>query len=143
MENNITLKQGLESFRRKNAKYFTILNLSEEGKLFLDGHDVAHVVFGCDVTMYGEGIVKIWTTFGTNLGFWEVTKGYNNARAFSLARKFSIGHVFKNIFNLLAHIPLVIIRSKQMNKRWPFNEYQPYLDTPISEIRKEFNIRVL
>lgn len=143
MDTNTTLQQGLENFQGKNKKYFAERQYSEKGKEFLRCHDIAHVIFGCDTTIYGEGTVKVWTTFGTTLSFWSVVKGYQEVSAFELFKAYSVRHILKNIMRFIAVIPNVIIRSKRMSKPWPFPEYKPYMDTPISEIRKEFNIQVL
>lgn len=143
MEDYITLNEGLKRFQQKNAKVFTKKQLSKEGKEFLDCHDIAHVVFGCGTTLYGEGVVKIWTTFGTTLSFWKVAKGYNDASAFQLFKQYSIEHIFQNIVRLLSVIPKTIVRAKQMSKPWPFTDYKVYLDRPLSEIREEFNIQII
>lgn len=143
MKENITLAEGLTIFQRKNATVFTKKELSKEGKEFLDCHDIAHVVFDCGTTLYGEGVVKIWATFGTTLSFWKVTKGYNDASAFQLFSQYSIGHIIKHILHLLSVIPKTIFRARQMSKPWPFTKYQAYLDRPLSEIREEFNIRIV
>lgn len=144
-ERNITLRQGLERFYEE---YKSHLSHKKEGipnevKSFFKSHDIAHVLFGCDITLYGEGSVKIWTIFGTTLGFWKHIRAYKKANAYELSRNFSLSHVVNNIFKFLISIPALIIRSKKMNKPWPWTEYEPYLDTSISEIRKEFNIKVL
>ncbi len=117
--------------------------MSEKGAEFLKYHDIAHVVFGCDTTIYGEGIVKIWTTFGTTWSFWEITKGYKEVSAFELSRQYSIGHVAKNIFRFLLAIPKAIFRAKRMTKPWPFSDCEAYMDVPVVEVRRMFNIRVL
>lgn len=143
MDGDMTLQQGLEKFNSKNLKYFTKRSISKEGKEFLKCHDIAHVVFNCDTSIYGEGVVKIWTTFGTTLSFWKIVNGYNEAHAFHLFRKYSLQHITKNIGRFLLTIPTVIIRAKRMTKPWPFSDYKPYLNTPISEIRKEFDIQIL
>jgi len=143
MNNNITLQEGIEQFHKKNRKYFSERSFSKQGETFLKSHDIAHVVFGCGTTIYGEGLVKIWTTFGTTLSFWEVIKGYKEVNAFELSRKYSFRHVMKNIARLLLVIPKVIVRAKRMSKPWPFGEYSAYLNRPLSEIRKEFNIEIL
>ncbi len=143
MEDNITLQQGLDQFYKKNRKFFSKRTLSKEGEEFLTCHDIAHVVFGCDTTLYGEGVVKIWTTFGTTLGFWKVITGYNEVAAFELFKMYSFRHVMKNILRLLWVIPKTIFRAKRMSKPWPFSDYKAYLNSPIVNIRKEFNIKVL
>jgi len=143
MEANITLQEGLEKFYKKNSRYFSDRTYSPGGEVFMTSHDIAHVVFGCDTTLYGEGVVKVWTTFGTTLSFWQVITGYNEANAFELFRMYSFKHVAKHIFRFLKSIPFVITRARKMSKPWPFLEYQSYLDVPICEIRKEYNIQVL
>ena len=145
MENGMTLRQGLEKFHKEYEEHLhhNKKGISIEAKNFFKSHDVAHVLFGCDISLYGEGSVKIWTIFGTTLGFWKHINGYQEANALELAKKFSFLHVMMNIFKFLFSIPLLIIRAKQMHKPWPWKEFDPYLDTPISAIRKEFNIKVL
>ena len=139
----LTLQQGIDKFYKKNMKYFSDRAISDKAQKFLLCHDVAHIVFGCDTSIYGEGVVKIWTTFGTTLSFWKVISGYNDANAFELFKMYSFKHVAKNIFRFLIVIPKVIIRSKRMTKPWTWTNYESYLNTPISEIRKEFGIIVL
>lgn len=143
MNNNITLQQGIDRFHKNNMKYFSERSTSKESKEFLRCHDVAHIVFGCDTSIYGEGTVKIWTTFGTTLSFWKVISGYNEANAFELFRMYSFKHIMKNILRFLYSIPKTIVRAKKMSKPWPFSDYKSYLNIPISEIRKEFNIQIL
>lgn len=102
MKDDVTLRQGLADFRRKNMDFFTKRSMSKDGEVFLRCHDVAHVVFGCGTTIYGEGVVKIWTTFGTTLNFWKVINGYNEVSAFELFKMYSFRHVMKNIFRYSA-----------------------------------------
>ncbi|MGK0386322.1 MAG: ubiquinone biosynthesis protein Coq4 [Patiriisocius sp.] len=139
-----TLQQGIDAFYEKNMSYFSNrVPISEKAKEFLIDHDVAHVIFGCDTSIYGEGVVKVWTTFGTTLGFWEVICEYKEVNAFELFRRYSFQHVAKNIFRFILAILRVIIKAKRMTKPWTCTNYELYLNTPISEIRKEFGIIIL
>lgn len=143
MSENATLQQGLDQFHKKNSKYFSERDYSEKGADFLRCHDIAHVVFGCDTTLYGEGVVKIWTTFGTTSNFWQVINGYNDVSAFSLFKMYSVSHVMKNVLRFILVIPKVISRAKRMSKPWFFSAYEPYLNVSLAEIRREFNIQIL
>lgn len=143
MESQITLQEGIDEFNKKNKKYFSDRDTSDEAKEFFRNHDIAHVVFGCDTSIYGEGVVKIWTVFGTTLGFWKHITGYQEADAFELFRMYSLKHVAKNIFRLLFTIPTIIIRAKRMNKLWNWANYESYLNMSIKDIRKEFNIEIV
>ena len=142
---NITLRQGLENFYQENKDYLSHNkeSVSSEAKAFFVSHDIAHVLFGCDISLFGEGSVKIWTIFGTTLGFWKHISGYKEANAFELSKNFNFAHLVNNFFKLLLSIPLLIFRAKRMHKPWPWSAYESYLDRPISEIRKEFNIQVV
>ncbi|WP_350293964.1 hypothetical protein [uncultured Croceitalea sp.] len=143
-EEKITLRAGLEQFYKENEEYFGHhdLAMSDKAKAFLEAHDAAHVLFDCDISLFGEGSVKIWTIFGTTLGFWKHISEYKEAQAFELARTFSFWHVVNNTFKFLFTIPKLIYRAKRMNKPWPWLGFESYLDTPINEIRKEYNITV-
>lgn len=142
---DITLREGLQKFYQE---YDSHLSHKKEGlpddvKSFFLSHDITHVLFGCDISLYGEGSVKIWTIFGTTLGFLNHIRAYKKANAYELARNFTFIHAIANIFKLFIAIPSLIIRAKQMYKPWPWTGFEDYLDVPISKIRTEFNIRVL
>lgn len=145
MEDSITLRKGLEIFHEAYKDHLSHYKkeLSNEAQAFFRSHDIAHVLFGCDISLYGEGAVKIWTIFGTSLGFWQHITAYRAANAFELSKSFTLVHIVTNIFRLLFSIPVIIIRTKRMHKKWDWAKFEPYLDTPIVEIRKEFNIKVL
>ena len=145
MDDSITLRQGLEEFHKeyKNHLSHNKEGISADAVAFFKSHDIAHVLFGCDISLYGEGAVKIWTIFGTTLSFWKHITGYQDANAFELAKNFTFVHIIRNIFKFLFAIPSIIIRANQMYKRWDWEGFESYLDTPISEIRKEFNIKIL
>lgn len=144
-EKNITLRQGLEKFHKENKEYLSHNKegISIEAETFFRSHDIAHVLFGCDISLFGEGSVKIWTVFGTTLGFWNHIRGYQEANAFELSKNFSLVHFASNIFKFLFSIPLLIIRARKMSKPWPWSAFESYLDMPIADIRREFNIHIL
>lgn len=141
-EKDLTLRQGLEKFYSEYERHLshTKNDIPHEVKTFFQAHDVAHVLFGCDISLFGEGAVKIWTIFGTTLGFRNHIKQYRKANAYELSRNFSIVHSVGDFFKLMLYFPLLIIRAKRMYKPWQWSGFEPYLDTPLTEIRKEFNI---
>lgn len=144
-EDNITLREGLQKFYMDYRDYHshTKQGISNDVKEFFKSHDIAHVLFNCDISLFGEGKVKIWIIFGTTLGFWNHFHEYRKANAYRLSKNFTFSHVLKNIFKFLYAIPVVIYKAKKMSKPWPWSGFEPYMDNPISEIRKEFNIMVV
>lgn len=144
-EQTSTLRQGLDVFytEYKDHLSHTKKDISQEAKTFFKSHDVAHVLFGCDISLFGEGSVKLWTIFGTTLGFWKHISGYKEANAYELSKNFNLVQEMPNVFKFVLSIPILIVRAKRMSKPWPWTNYEAYLDTPISEIRREFNIEIL
>lgn len=140
MGKDATLRQAFVSFHLKSNKTISETEIATSSTDFYNCHDIAHVVFNCDTSFQGEAMVKLWTIFGTTLGFAGHFKEYAKANAFEMFRRYSLKHILKNIFKILAVAPVVIIRASKMKKKWPWSSYEKYLDMPISEIRKEFNI---
>ncbi len=139
----LTLREGVKRFYEENAVVLSERDMSPEASDFFRCHDTAHVVFGCDTSIFGEGILKIFTIFGTTLGFWKHLMGYADANAFALFKQYSWRHLMGHIFKLLANVPRAFINAKQMSKPWPWADHSQYLDRSIVEIRREFNIKVL
>ena len=141
--NLLTLREAIAEFHQKNANLFATREIAPEAKEFFRCHDIAHVVFDCNTSLYGEGKVKLWTIFGTTLGFWQHLKGYADAEALNLFKQYSFSHLLKNIFKILANMPRIIISAKHMSKPWPWHDHDRYLDMSLDAIRKEFNIKTL
>lgn len=144
-DDRATLRQAVQAFRERNAEHLSHTEewVSSEARVFFEAHDVAHVLFDCDISLFGEGAVKIWTLFGTDLGFWGHITGYREASAFELSRHFGVSHAISNTIKLLPSIPLIIVRAKRMRKLWPWMGFERHLDTPILDIREEYQIDVL
>ena len=138
----MTLREAIERFQEENAAQFSERELSPEATEFFRHHDTAHVVFGCDTSLSGEGIVKIFTIWGTTLGFRGHLAGYAEANALSLFRLYSVRHVAHHIGRLLLAGPVAFVRARRMSKPWPWSDHGQYLDVPLEDIRREFSIKV-
>ncbi len=140
MGRDVTLREAFGKFHRKNSRIVSDTEISNDSEIFFNCHDIAHVIFECDTSLRGEGIVKLWTIFGTTLGFANHVKEYADANAFELFRKYSLKHILANVPRVIVVAPVVITRAHKMKKKWPWTSYDKYLDISINEIRKEFNI---
>jgi ubiquinone biosynthesis protein Coq4 len=143
IDSALTLRQGIRQFYEENAAVFSARDVSPKARGFFRCHDTAHVVFGCDTSLFGEGVLKIFTIFGTTLGFWKHLTGYAEADAFALFKQYSWCHLAQHILKLLTNSPRAFICAKQMSKPWPWAEHADYLDRSLEEIRREFNIQVV
>lgn len=140
MGKDVTLREGLDEYYRKNSRTLLDTAVSNDSELFFNCHDIAHVIFECDTSLQGEGAVKLWTIFGSTLGFVNHFKGYAEANAFELSKKYSLKHILANVPKVLIGAPVVISRARKMTKKWPWAAYDRYLDISIAEVREEFNI---
>ena len=140
MERDVTLREALGKFHRKNSRIILDTEISNDSDIFYNCHDIAHVIFDCDTSLRSEGIVKLWTIFGTTLGFVNHVKEYADANAFEMFRKYSLRHILANVLKIIVVAPVVITRARKMKKKWPWTSYDKYLDISINEIRKKFNI---
>lgn len=143
IDSALTLREGVRRFYEENAAEFSARDISPEAQEFFRCHDTAHVVFDCDTSLFGEGVLKIFTIFGTTLGFWKHLTGYAEADAFALFKQYSWRHLARHIFKLVVTSPRAILSARRMSKPWPWAEHIDYLDRPLEEIRREFNIQVV
>ena len=139
----LTLREGLHRLRQQNARLFSDRDDSADVQEFFLCHDTAHVVFGCDTSIFGEGMLKIFTIFGSTLGFWKHLTAYSQANASALFRQYSFNHVVRNVFYVIAGMPRAWVRARRMTRAWPWADHDEYLDTTVAEIRREFNIEVI
>lgn len=105
IDSGLTLREGVRRFYEENAAAFSVRDVSFEAKEFFRCHDTAHVVFGCDTSLSGEGVLKIFTIFGTTLGFWKHLTGYAETDAFALFKQYGWRHIACHIFKLVAKSP--------------------------------------
>ena len=140
MGKELTLREAFGKFHRENSRIDSDTEISNDSEIFFNCHDIAHVIFECDTSLRGEGIVKLWTIFGTTLGFVNHIKEYAGANAYELFRQYSLKHILANIPKVIVAAPVVITRAQKMKKKWPWTSYEKYLDVSLNKIRKEFNI---
>ena len=111
-------------------------------------HDIAHVLFGLSTAIEHESLVDTRIIFGTNWGFKKYLNDYfRNPKALIIIMKIfkDIGYI-KGIILSLKSLPSlfrVIIDCKKMSKKWELNPTDSLLDTRLSDLRKEYNIRII
>jgi len=140
-DSRLTLRQGLEAYFAANPGLAKGRVLSPEAEVFFRCHDVAHVVFGCDVALNDELVVKIASLLGTTAGF-GVLKGYRLHESLRIYGKLRVGDVLLSILCSVVIVPRTAVRCLGQRARWPWDGYQQYLDTPLGEIRRSFGILV-
>ena len=139
----ITLHEGIRELRdAEGADGDAVENVAPELIPDLEIHDAIHVLFACGTDLTGEISAHIWTLFGTDLPIKEMHRvNMHQDHRQVLA---DIGHR-KLLVRWLRNIPhlfATIWRSLRMTRKWPAKDYAQYLDTPLIELRDQFNIRL-
>ena len=116
--------------------------MSPAAQEFFRCHDVVHVVFGCNVVLDDEAVVKIASILGTTAGL-RVLKGYRLHESLQIYRRLRVRDVALSIVHSVALVPRTVYRCLRQQARWPWAEHQRYLHIPLAEIRRQFGIRVV
>jgi hypothetical protein len=143
-ETEQTLGAGLAEYRTVfGDKLLREEKMDAESARLFHGHDCCHVLFGCDTSTVGEGLVDTWTLIGSDVGFSTYSKYLNSPTVKAIFRQVGLGPL---LWGFLIGLPDVIRaawRAWHMKKKWPFFSADTYMQRPIREIRAEFGIHVL
>lgn len=136
-----TLQQGIEEYSRAFEDQLTSRSMSPEAITFFRCHDAVHVVFGCDVTLEDEAVVKVTSFFGTD-GRAEVMQGYRLPESNEIYGGLDWVEIVTTTAKAFFLVPRTIWRCSRMTKRWPWKDFDRYLGTSLAEIRRQFGITV-
>jgi hypothetical protein len=143
-----TLREGLAEYYTLNPHLTPPDSQPPEFARILLAHDVGHVIYGCDTSMYDE--LKIlplfwWTSECTFHRFQEMrnTPAVDVMYA-DMIRERGALWLYVSILKVLpALIPEVVslwCKTRHRTKRVPFLEFHPLLDRTLLEIRQEFDL---
>jgi hypothetical protein len=137
----MTLAEGLAEYLAR----YPLLAVAREGgpaaREFFRCHDAVHVVFGCGISLPDEAVVKISSIFGTSAGF-GVLRGYRLDESRDIYRRLDPREAFMTGLRSVVAVPRTIRRCRNMRKKWPWSDFDGYLDVPLGEIREEFGVIV-
>lgn len=136
-----TLAEGLAEYFASNPMLKRDADLSPEARRFFQSHDAVHVVYGCGTTMLDEAIVKLASIVGTTGGLC-VLRGYLHHESLDIYRTLPIAGT---LLALLAS-PYLVVRTVWrclgQSQRWPWEQYDGFLDVSLRELRLQFRIQV-
>jgi ubiquinone biosynthesis protein Coq4 len=114
---------------------------SEQSRELFSGHDVIHVISGLGTEITEESLVDAFTFSCTDLPLKTALSYAQLPEVKALFKHLNIWQVVKGSLCAIPKAFKLWRASKQMPKKWPFFGWQRYLDTPIKDIRKEYNIQ--
>ena len=138
----LTLAEGLREYYSSCEELVGGRGISATAREFFRCHDVAHVVFGCSTSLENEAIVKMWSFFGTTAGL-RLLRAYRLPESQDIYERLEWREVASTTVRSVAAVPLALWRCFRMQKRWPWSEFDIYLDVRLVEIRREYGIKLV
>ena len=138
-----TVRQGLAEYYTQMDDLFDPEALDGESRELFQRHDVAHVVFGCDVSVRQEARTDAWTIFGTDLSMRRFLGYVRLPESRQIIRDLGFWRTVKISLAAIPDFFAIIRRTRRMHKKWPWDDHEGYLDRPLHAVRKEFGIAVM
>jgi hypothetical protein len=144
----LTLREGLEELYRHNPEVVSVSKA--KGKIFID-HDLTHIIFGCDTSIFGELLLKPWVLLGCAISMNELKEYAADPEVQKLNKEGEalLGGKFLGTLKIVFYyIPqffwiwLTHVR-KMSRKRAHLALTEEMLDTKICGLRTEYKISVL
>ena len=136
----MTLQQGLDEYYASRDDLQHERGMSESATEFFRCHDTVHVVFSCDTELPSEAAVKMWSFFGTDAGLKRLHQGYALEESKEIYSSLRFWQVVHAGVKSLVIVPIVMLRSFRMKKRWHWSDFDQYLHMSLKSIREEFGI---
>jgi len=138
-----TLREAIAEYYACNPALLDPEGMPERVRQLFRQHDAGHVVFGCDTSLRGETRIDSWTLLATTAGIRGYIEYFKYPQVNQIFRETGYVRIAVESARCLPDIGRVIWRSRWMRAKWPWAEYERYLDRPLTEIREEFGIAVL
>jgi len=138
-----TLRVALNEYYNANKSLLQPTELKSDVAALFRQHDAGHVVFGCDTSLRGETLIDTWTIFATTAGFRGYMQYFKHAEVNQIFADVGYWQIFVEFVKCVPSVFRVLLRSLKMTKRWPWADFEDYLDQPLSSIREQYNIKVV
>jgi hypothetical protein len=140
-----TLGEGLEEYYAANAGIATRpRDLPPESAALFAGHDTGHVIFGLTTSLEDEAMADTRILLSTDVGFWRYSRYITaDKQAKAIFKQVGYGKVI--LYTLLAtpRIGRAVWEAIRTRKRWRWEPPASFQARTLSELRREFDIRII
>ena len=146
----LTLREGIEVYENYLVENNKIPLKDLEDSTLVRDHDASHVIFGLDTSLEEESMLDCWVIFGGDV--FKIIKEYfkgsldlkeTNEKVFDLANE--VGYLkftYLYLRVMFQKWPKIFFRTRKM-KKWSYFFPADFLEKKISDLRKDFNIKIL
>ena len=138
-----TLREAIAEYYARNPGLLDPDDMPDDaGRLFRE-HDAGHVVFGCDTSLRGETLIDTWTVLGSSAGLRGYVEYFKYPQVNQVFAQVGYVRIALEFLHCLPDVLRVIVRSRRLASKWPWRDYECYLDHSLRELRHQFNINVV
>ena len=142
-DSGLTLKEGLAEYCEGHPSLFRPSQLAKDSARFFRSHDIARVVFGLDTTLADEALADAWTLLGTGVGLRRYVRYLRtNPEAQQLMKQIGWARTAPISLRVLPQLFIVWLHTRKMTSKWPWEFNEGFMDLPLQEIRRKFNIHL-
>jgi hypothetical protein len=138
-----TLREGLAEYYRLNPNLLNPEDMPAEAAILFRRHDVTHVVFGCDTSLRGETLVDTWTILGTTAGLSGYLQYFKYPQVNAIFADVGALRIAVEFLRGLPDVVRVAFRAVRLSPKWPWAEYDRFVDTTLDQIRRAYKIRLV
>ena len=139
-ESTLALREALTEYYELNPLLLRLEDLPDDAAEMFRRHDVGHVVFGCDTSLRGETLIDTWTIFGSTAGLRGYAEYFKYPQVNAIFAEAGFTSIVVEFFRCLPDVVRVMYRGLRLERKWPWKEHQSFLEIPLNEIRRDFNI---
>jgi ubiquinone biosynthesis protein Coq4 len=143
IDTNLTLREGIEQYYSMNPEFGNGQSFLGMDAQAIKEHDAVHVVFGLSTSSREELLVEVITALGCKVGTKNVLDSFKKSFFIEVLKLFGPYRLIKRFLFTFPDVIKTSIMCLRLHKRWPHNKYEGYLDHPLVEIRKQFNIKLV
>lgn len=141
-----TLREGLSEYYLINKDLTHPSTQPADFAKILLAHDVSHVIYGCDTHMVDELKLLLLIFWTSDFKFKDWLRERKNPAVevmyLDLLKRYGIIRLYISIFRaliqLLPESIFLWLKTRDRENFLPFVEFEPLLDRPLGEIRRNF-----
>ena len=138
-----TLREGIAEYYGRNPGLLDPESMPDGVAALFRQHDAGHVVFGCDTSLRGETLIDTWTVLGSTAGLRGYVEYFKYPQVNQVFARVGYFRIALEFLRCLPDVGRVIMLSRRLSSKWPWQDYERYLDDSLRELRCQFNIRVV
>lgn len=140
-----TLAEGLAEYYAANAGRVTPpADLPPESAALFRRHDTCHVIFGLDTSPADEAVTDTRAMLSCDVGFRRYSAYLaSDTQAKAIFKEFGRARLVWTTILAIPRILRAAVEAMRMPRRWPWDTPPAYEARTLSDLRREYGIRVI